>query len=597
MRTVRLLLMTLIIGCAMSGFAQPKESKDWLVNTREHNQLKSLNKEFGFPDTEFPAGKAVVILNLEGANLSILAVGPVSGKGAEYAKVIDSIRNANTLGGDVVYSQEDDCASSYWRFNSGGFGKTSAKLDFNLKQAIAELATIEKETSIALSATPYTDSSILGEPDYTTSRGSKLYNLTAHPPKVAQLVSEIKIQPWLPVAMALWFILPGFGALFSIAAGLYLSKRSTKPMAERRTMYAKCVKYGTYGVLGLHAILVFATLPTRALDPLTQVWFGTRFTAIAIVILPIFMFVPILMMTALGKYETKLFGPTTEEAKVLEDFSEFKEEPAIAAKKSVFSNLASGVPLLLIAAIFLMPSSKESPIRSFLLPILFILIFLPTLLSLRKLKPQKSEPEPKWAETYLFRAKDSYERVRTKFPALPPMTIKGTSVMLVPYNATVLGDVVSMTGPMAARFTEEELDWVMAHELSHVELGHLKKRKLLMFIPIVFMLMISFPIVFRQSLSVTVSASFIVSPFLVILVAMPFLTKFLSNWMQKQEFEADALALERTGNVGAAVSALQKLTTQNTLPGFDQVDWGSTHPAAYKRIEKLRGQNVPPRAV
>jgi Zn-dependent protease with chaperone function len=67
--------------------------------------------------------------------------------------------------------------------------------------------------------------------------------------------------------------------------------------------------------------------------------------------------------------------------------------------------------------------------------------------------------------------------------------------------------------------------------------------------------------------------------------------------MQKQEFEADALALERTGNVSAAVSALQKLTTQNTLPGFDQVDWGSTHPAVYKRIEKLRGHNAPPRAI
>ncbi|MBS1726801.1 MAG: M48 family metalloprotease [Armatimonadetes bacterium] len=136
--------------------------------------------------------------------------------------------------------------------------------------------------------------------------------------------------------------------------------------------------------------------------------------------------------------------------------------------------------------------------------------------------------------------------------------------------------------------SDDELDFILAHELAHKKAKHVPKR-LFMAFAIAFIPMLFFvALMSGKSFGVNISPTFYLSPFLIIFVAMVAGRPLISSSYQKNEFKVDEAAVRLLRNKDAAISALTKVARQNGLPGFNDVDFMQSHPALAKRIERIR---------
>jgi STE24 endopeptidase len=165
---------------------------------------------------------------------------------------------------------------------------------------------------------------------------------------------------------------------------------------------------------------------------------------------------------------------------------------------------------------------------------------------------------------------------------------------------------IALFDTLTAKSTTPELLSILAHEIGHFRLGHIRQR---LAVGIIQMALIFFLI----GLATTPNGAFArelhsafgvaqISPhaglvfFTILLEPASKLLSILANaWSRKHEFEADAYAAESTGTPEALASALRKLSTDHLshpAPHKLRVVLDYSHPPLLQRLQSLEKANV-----
>lgn len=584
--------LLLILGLVGVSFSQVRKSGEWIVTRREHSILDRLETSFSFPNTTMADGQLVAFLNIEGPNLTAMIVGPVKGNAKSYAQVLEDWRVKSSLPGEVVYSQEDDCAAARLIARTGGFGKMEATLKVPAAQLLVQIQALNPKARTALLAPVWTNLNIAESPGFTAKNGNRIWDITGET-SLEPIESKLSVPGWIIPALIAWIFLPIVGLIFCFGIGFTIAKDAKRPIEQRRKIYSTLVGKGTFVVLGLHAILVIATLPTRALDPVSQLWFGFRFSQIGLFVVPLFGILPMAMLPWLNKMETKLLGATPEEQATREDFSQYNALPVVeeATKKKKFPYTILILALGLVLIFW--PLDKNSPLVPFqrlAAPICIVATFIPTFRNQKKLTASLEADVPNQAPMRMRVEEHSRRLGQQMNVTVPPVKIG--PLLQGPYGAAISLSKLYVSPALADRFTDGELDFVLAHELAHLKQGHLKWKWIIAFAPMIVIFPLMLLVVFRKSFSITISPSFIFSPFLLLLVLLPLSRWLISRMSVKHEFECDAIAVQTTKDKESAIQALVKMAEQNSLPGFDEDAFGRTHPKHKDRIERIRALSL-----
>jgi Zn-dependent protease with chaperone function len=150
------------------------------------------------------------------------------------------------------------------------------------------------------------------------------------------------------------------------------------------------------------------------------------------------------------------------------------------------------------------------------------------------------------------------------------------------------GNTVLFTDLLLERMSQPEIDYVMAHELTHLRLRHPQK--------LIYAYILGFFV--GDGLLSTVAfvlpgPNFVLLQYLAMFGAITGMTYLFSR---RFEYAADEGAVELTGNPRAAISAKFKLAQLNMLP-TDWSRWSEkwlTHPSSLRRAEAIaRKANIP----
>jgi heat shock protein HtpX len=159
---------------------------------------------------------------------------------------------------------------------------------------------------------------------------------------------------------------------------------------------------------------------------------------------------------------------------------------------------------------------------------------------------------------------------------------------------------IALTRSIVTRFTEREVQGVLAHEISHLSNSDLDLNRLAMFTNRVtrglaymgrFLLILNLPLLAMGYQTIPWLA-------IILLLVAPFLSFLLQLAVSRtREFEADLAAVELTGDPEGLASALEKIEwlqsggwPQWLLPGrrAQPPKWLSTHPQTRERVRRLR---------
>jgi Zn-dependent protease with chaperone function len=144
------------------------------------------------------------------------------------------------------------------------------------------------------------------------------------------------------------------------------------------------------------------------------------------------------------------------------------------------------------------------------------------------------------------------------------------------------GNTIAFTDYLLRRMNQREVDFVLAHELTHLRLKHPIKLGQIHLIS--WIVAVTFLITFSEFLRNGVAARYVLV--FIILSIVPFF------WSRRFEYSADAGAVALTGDPGAAISALFKLSELNMMP----TQWSHwrekwlTHPSTVRRANAIAGQ-------
>jgi len=151
------------------------------------------------------------------------------------------------------------------------------------------------------------------------------------------------------------------------------------------------------------------------------------------------------------------------------------------------------------------------------------------------------------------------------------------------------------------RLGHPEVEAVLAHELGHFSLKHVRKRLFLTiamsFVALAALGWLSTQQAFYTALGVPTPSTH--AALLLFVMAAPFFTFFItplsSLWSRRHEFEADAFATQHA-NATELADALVKLYRDNAstlTPDPVYVAFHYSHPPALERITRLRGRQSP----
>ena len=156
---------------------------------------------------------------------------------------------------------------------------------------------------------------------------------------------------------------------------------------------------------------------------------------------------------------------------------------------------------------------------------------------------------------------------------------------------------IALFDTLIEKHTAEELTGVLAHEIGHCKLGHIKKGLLISLASSLLMFFILSLFITRQGLysafgieGTPLYAGFIFFGFLYAPISI--LLGLLGNILsRKHEYEADAFAAKTTGHPAEMISALKKLSVDNLsnlTPHPLKVFLHYSHPPVLQRIKALR---------
>ena len=148
------------------------------------------------------------------------------------------------------------------------------------------------------------------------------------------------------------------------------------------------------------------------------------------------------------------------------------------------------------------------------------------------------------------------------------------------------GNTIAFTDYLLNRMNQREVDFVLAHELTHLRLRHpVQLGKVRMYSLV---LAVAFLVIFSEFFYGAAAARY-AFVFLVLSIVPYF-------WSRRFEYSADAGAVAATGDPGAAISALFKLSELNMMP----TQWSHwrekwlTHPSTMRRANAIaRNAGIP----
>ena len=192
--------------------------------------------------------------------------------------------------------------------------------------------------------------------------------------------------------------------------------------------------------------------------------------------------------------------------------------------------------------------------------------------------------------------------IRAQLPAAPPDAPEPFDTVLRDLETVILPGLSHWQHPRFFGYfpSNGELASVLAHELGHFRLKHIRKRILLGMATSLAGLWLLGLLArqpwFYQGLGVGAPVDFEALALLLFFLALPVFTfplqPLFSMLSRRHEFEADAFAKKLTNSPEDLVTALKKLSRRNLAnltPHPFQVFINYSHPPVLKRIEVLRG--------
>jgi STE24 endopeptidase len=141
------------------------------------------------------------------------------------------------------------------------------------------------------------------------------------------------------------------------------------------------------------------------------------------------------------------------------------------------------------------------------------------------------------------------------------------------------GNTIAFTDYLLSRMSRREVNYILAHELSHLKLKHPQKLSTAM--------AVSMGV--AVSLLLSLSGSQLSSPFARYGLMFAMITLVPFFWSRRFEYAADANAVATTRDPQGAISALFKLSSLNMHP-LQWSKWSEkwlTHPSMHRRIEAI----------
>ncbi len=573
----------------LASRAVPLESERPLLNRTEHRLFDLLIKNLRFPKLPLPAGTATVFCQFEGATLRVLVVGPKDANAKTYAQVLDDWRKRNRLPGDTFYSQDEDGVAASYTYQPSLPFVTDFRSEHDLQQLADVSKTLEGQIFFEVSASAPTHIGGLDSPLYKSENGTRFWNFSDSTTRLPMVSNQTHIDVGQIIALLLWVSLVPVGFLCSWFGSLWATNDESVAIEQRRQRYGKILKGGVQGSLIAHALLTLVAFPSGFLDPICLLWFGLRFSKIAMSVIPAFFIVPLLIFPILRRREARLFAPTSAETQVRENKmtrSRFINKEGLSRRIGlvVTVNTLKFVCSILSVLFILAPGSPFDSGQNWrLLPFIFLCI-----LSLIKI-PTRTDPVNPTDPDFLSleaRLRDSVQWVSHQMGFRPMQSKVITDPISLIFAVQKQKDTVSVTPEVVELFSDTELKFSIAQVLAPERLKQINLNMAFLFLPlIVFVIFVISALSGRSPTLVTPGYTF--SPLTFFLLGYFPISFLLPRFREQQMIRADALAVKITRDPAAAKSVLRKMAYRSDAPAIQEIDVTVSNPRLAARLAAI----------
>ncbi len=586
--------------------AEIREAENDIADRRTEKLLDAMRQSpLHFPET-LSTSQEVYLLVTTGASVldvRLLAQPAVDPK--RLARLLERVSTDLTHHSVLVeWTKEDDFAAAHFVLSQGHYGRREAR------QTIPYGRYAE-----ALRQENFVPHILLRLPRYADFQPAPLEQTPAsHPPlsfgtknyhwfNVSDCLPRAEVEvhtAYKSLEYGLAILFPFFVPLVAglgFAAAILAARNRSIPIETRRRIYPKLALWPTFGAIAVHAPFAIFYLASQSTLKMADLWFGST-TASGSVGPLLFLGLPVLLIIFpfTQKVELRLFG-ANENAPPKPVQS--AEETALTRKIKRLSLIPFGVCLTMIyTENFFLP--RHSPLHPFwFIAALLCNVFGPKFITrhfrrrLKEFSPETNDKElTRRAEVLGTKLGGQIKSVRILESA--------SAKQYAAAQVTAAGEI-TISRKMMEELTDAEIDFVLAHEIAHVQARHLKKRRPLLLFALLMLTTPGILIASGQLSSLQAISPLWVPTFAILLpmIGMSILLIGNSRLSKLQEFEADQAALAITSDLNAAESALKKMAKFSLLPYAHEVELLSTHPqlsrrfAALQQIAQKRGLSSP----
>ena len=398
----------------------------------------------------------------------------------------------------------------------------------------------------------------------------------------------------LALPFSLILAIPIVGSLGLWLAG-FLSSRGQRDVEARRQLFRSVNSYAVAGAVLLLFAGEFALFRSPVMSVLADLWLGDSTT--------INIFVPFLVAGALilplflllaRKQEIRRFGPMPTATGPAIPMSD--EEKAARKRVARWSALPHLIGIVVIGvALFAVP--RRSPLYPFVHPLATFFPILGSGLVTALLGRQLKRFTQKTPDDDLtWRARQLGQQLGVR---MPDVFVEDSSRAAHLAFASHQGHHITLSRKLKETFTRAETDFVLAHHLSAMKRqGRGDRRWMRSLLPLPMLVPAALLLSPRLIPGAPTMTGIILSPwffpalmlyFGLLLVLMFVLGGNSVQRQAKQNAEADRDALEATGNLTAAESALDKMVADD-IPTLTQFPKGSgSNPAQMKELTRAGG--------
>ena len=399
--------------------------------------------------------------------------------------------------------------------------------------------------------------------------------------------------PTLALPLAYCLVTPVIG-LFGLWLAGFLSSRGQRDTAARRQVFRSVNAYAMMSVMLALFGGVFALFRAPVVPALADLWFGSSTTTVLVPFLPIAA-LPLLFFMVWGhKQEARRFGPAPTGAISAIPMSD--EEKAVRQRVARYNRIPHLIgAVVMAAALFAVP--RRSPLYPFVHP---LAMFLPVIgggLIARLFQKRLDRFTQKTLDDDLtWRARQLGQVLSVR---MPDVFVEDSSRAAHLAFASHQGHHITLSRKLQETFTPAETDFVLAHHLACMKrkpsFGKAGLTLLLLFLPIFAIPALLLwgsvrpgglgPVLLHSSWFIPAAISYLV----ISTALLPLVSKSSARQQAKRLAEADRDALEVTGNLAAAESALDKMVAGD-MPMLTQIGKVSaSDPAQLKELTRAGG--------